>query len=141
MNDFNRKICRLIPLEFLLEPTLIAHQDYTYRVFLNGLDHPQNLRMRGGVSPHGIDGDLDHSEEQGMGPRLLSVFANFEHFKAGVETAFRTGPVRHLRFVTVGALRGGTHTEKIMGAALVTAGFGMTAFRIRHLNSLSLQNC
>jgi hypothetical protein len=88
--------------------------------------------MWSGISPHGIYGDLNHNEELGLG-----LFANFEHFTAGVETAFRTGTVRHLRLVTIGALRGGTHMEKIMGATLVAAGFGMTAFWIRHFISLS----
>jgi len=97
--------------------------------------------MWSGVSPHGIYGDLNHNVELGLGPRLLSFFANFEHFTAGVETALRTGTVRHLRLVTIRALGGGTHVEKIMGATLVAAGFGMTAFRIRHFISLSLQNC
>jgi hypothetical protein len=81
------------------------------------------------------------NEELGLGPLLLGFFANFENFTAGVETAFRTGTVRHLGLVTIGALRGGTHMEKIMGATLVAAGFGMTAFWVRHFISLSLQNC
>jgi hypothetical protein len=141
MHDLNGKTSYFVPLEFFLEPALIAHQYHAHGVFLNGLDHSENLGMWSGVSPHGIYGDLNHNEELGTSPRLLGVFANFEHFTAGVETAFRTGTVRHLRFVTVGALRGGTHMEKVMGAALVTAGFGMTTFWIRHLNSLSLQKC
>jgi hypothetical protein len=141
MHNLNGKISHLVSLEFFLEPALIADQYHTHRVLLNSLDHSENLRMWSGISPHGIYGDLDHNEELGLGPRLLGFFANFENFTAGVETAFRTGTVRHLRLMTVGALRCGTHMEKIMGAALVTAGFGMTAFRIRHFISLSLQNC
>jgi hypothetical protein len=72
-------------------------------------------------------------------PSLLDLFGYFEHFTASVEAAFWTGTMRHLRFVTVGALRSRTHMKKIMGAALVAAGFGMTSFWIRHFISLSIQ--
>jgi hypothetical protein len=95
--------------------------------------------MWSGISPHGIDGNLDHSEELGWDPRLLGFFANFEHFTPGVETAFRTSTMRHFCFVTVWALRGRAHMKKIVGTTLVAAGFGMTAFWIRHLDSLSIQ--
>ena len=139
MHNLNGKTGHLVSFEFVLQPALIAHQYDAHGVFLNGLDHSENLGMWSGISPHGIYGNLDHSEEQGWGPWLLGVFANFEHFTPGVETAFRTGTVRHFRLVTIGALRGGTHMEKIMGATLVAAGFGMTAFWIRHLDSLSIQ--
>lgn len=76
-----------------------------------------------------------------LDPRLLGPFGYFEHFTPVVETAFRTGTMRHLGFMTVGALCRGAHMKKIMGAALVAARLGMTAFWIRHLISLSIQKC
>ena len=63
--------------------------------------------------PHGIYGDLDHNEELGLSPRLLGVFANFEHFTPGVENRIsdRHGEASSLRDSS-GTLRQSAHEDK-----------------------------
>src|ERR1700709_2627090 len=60
-----------------------------------------------------------------------ALFA-LDHLPPPVLPAARAGAGRQLGLAAVGAGRHGGQRQRVMGAALVPAGFGMASFRIRH---------
>ena len=65
-------------------------------------------------------------------------FRDFDHFTAFVLAAMRTGAMRKLRFVAIGALGVAEHAQMIVSPARGSALFGVSSFWIRHLCSLYL---
>jgi hypothetical protein len=65
-------------------------------------------------------------------------FRDFDHFAAFVLAAVRTGAMRKLRFVAIGALRVAEHAQMIVSPARGGALFGVSSFWIRHLVVLEM---
>jgi len=60
-------------------------------------------------------------------------FRNLDHFAALVAATVRTGAVRKLRFVAIGALGVAEHAQMVVSPARGGSLLGVSAFRIRHL--------
>jgi hypothetical protein len=60
-------------------------------------------------------------------------FRDFDHFAALVAAAMRTGAVRKLRFVAIGALGVAEHAQMVVSPARGGALLGVSSFWIRHL--------
>jgi hypothetical protein len=63
-------------------------------------------------------------------------FRNLNYFAAFIAAAMRTGAVRELGFVAIGALGAASDLEMVMGPASGGALLGVSAFRIWHILSL-----
>src|SRR4051794_18740754 len=74
-----------------------------------------------------------------QGPERSSEgFLALDHLVAAVLPAVGAGAMRHLDLPAVGAGGGGRAGQRVVGAALVAAGLGMAAFRVRHGRRASL---
>jgi len=60
-------------------------------------------------------------------------FRNLNYFAAFIAATMRTGAVRKLGFVAIGALGAAGDLEMVMGPACGGALLGVSAFRIRHI--------
>jgi hypothetical protein len=67
----------------------------------------------------------------GKGGRLFLIF-HFDDFASLVITALGARAMRHLRLMTIGALRSRVRSEKVMRAPGRRTPLGMSPFRICH---------
>src|SRR5581483_4079187 len=136
MDNFNWKAGGIrVPLNLGAQHVFGTDQNDLHAILPCGLERAFDLRLGRPVRSHRVQGyDAWH------GMIVLAGFLYVQNFPSFVVTAFGTGTVRHLALVAVGALGERMSFQRVVSAPGAGAGFGVSAFRIRHRIPLRLAN-